>query len=132
MKNWLRNTLIAGGVLAGSLKGFSQNTNDDFGKYLDTAKWKIYEVHKGIKPREYCNDDALKVADTSNVEKKVMKIDPIIFNTEEKWYKEGNSYIFAKKIRGNSDYYISGKSPNQSFAQTIGMAKFISRTISGQ
>jgi len=125
MKNWLRNTLIAVPFLVGGLKGFSQNTNDEFGKYLDTAKWKTYEVHEGIKQPEYNSDkDTLKVSDTSNVEKKVMKIDPTIFNTEEKWYKEGNNYLFTKKIRKNSDYYISGKSPNQSFAQTIGMAKF--------
>jgi len=65
MKNWLRNTLIAVPFLVGGLKGFSQNTDKDFGKYLDGAKWKSYEVHEGIKQPEYCDSNMINFLDTA-------------------------------------------------------------------
>ena len=65
MKNWLRNFLIAVPFLVGGLKGFSQNTDNDLGKYLDTAKWKTYDVHQGIKQPEYCDSNVINFLNTS-------------------------------------------------------------------
>jgi hypothetical protein len=65
MKNWLRNILIAVPFLVGGLKGFSQNTDNDLGKYLDTAKWKTYDVHQGIKQPEYCDSNVINFLNTS-------------------------------------------------------------------
>jgi hypothetical protein len=61
MKNWLRNTLIAGGVLSGSLKGYSQNSPNIEDAVLKSLQgnWKAYEINSGIEQPKYCSKDSV-------------------------------------------------------------------------
>jgi len=62
---------------------------------------------------------------TKTVTKTVNNYNVNTFNTEEKFFKESDgSYTFVKQIREGSNYYVSGSSSSQSFAQTRGMSEF--------
>lgn len=88
MKNWLKNILIAGGVLVGGVKGFAQNNPDSAEKYLQSNELKTYTLQKD-EPKSYDNpvDTAKYIDYLENSEWKTYKVHegekPPIYNTKD-------------------------------------------------
>jgi len=127
MKNWLRNLIIAGSLLIG-IKGISQNTDAEFIKHLsDSNNWKNYELNEGHKAPVYNPGDSVEKERTLKIND--FKIEGNkngdIYNTKEKSFVESDgTYLVIKQIRPNSEYSVSGKSPNYNFAREKAVAMF--------